>query len=1042
MSTESQLLERKLWSRMRQLEPHLYTAHAPIGQWRTAEGPRYLDGGVPQPDARWETIEPGYRWTPSDTRWFLSTAVVPDDWQGGPLLARLRLGGEAQVFVNGHALQGIYEVYRAVSVRDEVMLAEQAVPGSRYEIAVEATSIQCWGPASSEEQTVSLTELALPDPAVRDLYYWLRVCLDAAALLGEESTERLRLIRLLDQSMQALNLRRAGTPQFSADAERASAQIQKALAQLPPSASAGSIRVMGNSHLDTAWLWPLSETERKCGRTFSNALSLLDRYPDFLFLAGEPQHYAFTKRLFPDLYERIKQRIAEGRWEVVGSSWIENDCNIPSGESLIRQYLYGRRFLRQEFGVDSTIAWYVDTFGYTWSLPQILAHCGMDAFYTEKMSWNETDRFPYGVFWWQGLDGTRVLAAQIPTVSVGEASPERFASTWKQFPERDRFDECFTLVGYGDGGGGPIPQDIEYCRRMANLVGVPRTRFGRVSDYYAKLRKLGDSLPTWNDELYLELHRGCQTSQARTKMCNRKLELLLRDVEQLAVVAGAWQGVTYPADELRSIWERVLLYQFHDVLPGTAIRQVYAEAEQDYAELTARAESMRSSLLKAIAAKLDTRGDGAPVVVFNTLSWQRRGIVEVELDLPPGESFEAISPDGVRTPCQVLEWKGNRSRMLFHAQGIPSFGYAVYHIVPATASSPTRSSLSATPLKIENAHLRVRFDRAGRILSVYDKDARREVLAPSKKANLLQFFDDRPRGSTAWDIDPWFEEQSWEANPAEVEVVETGPLRMALRMTYRGDKHTITQEVRLAADSRRLDFVTHVDWHERLVLLKCAFPVDVHASRATYEIQFGAIERPTHSNTSWERAKFEVPAHRWADLSEHGYGVALLNDCKYGYDVRGNVLRLSLLRSPTSPDPEADQGEHDFAYALYPHAGPWQDSGVVREGLDLNVPLLALSTDAHDGGLLPAGSALATDCTHVVVDTLKQAEDGDGLILRLYEAHGGRGPVSVDMTLPVVSAVECNGLEDEIGPADFRHGRLHMTVRPWQLRSFRLRMTR
>ena len=1030
--TESKLLERKIESRLGELETTAFAVQAPIQGWKMGAGKTYLRGGIPRPGPAWRALACGEAWSPQDeATWFVARAVVPQGWRGGPLIARVDLAAEGQAFVNGTPHQSLDRFHQ------EIVLGEEARPGERFDLAVEVT--RTWYNVPIRPQVFTLAELAIPVREVRDLLHWLRLGLETARALPEESTDRLRVVRALDEAIGAVDLQQVGSDGYLRSVRRAGSLLRGRLGTLSERAGPGKIALIGHAHIDTAWLWPLAETKRKCGRTFSGMLRLMEQYPEFRFSQSQPQLYQFTKELFPDLYAQIKSRVAEGRWETVGGAWVECDCNMPSGEALIRQFLYGKRFFREEFGRDTDVGWWPDAFGYTWSLPQILRHCGVNYFFTTKISWNQYNEFPYGLFWWQGIDGTRILSAMGQFSYNGQVRPGELREVWQRFAERDRVDEYLLTFGFGDGGGGPTTDMIERGRRLQSMVGVPQCRFTRVDDFWPGAAQQSEGLPVWNGELYLEMHRGCQTTQARAKRHNRKLELLLRDVEQLAAVASARLGADYPADVLTGLWHRVLCYQFHDILPGSSIRQVYEELERDYAEIASAAEALRDSLLETIGRSTDTRGDGKAVVVFNTLSWERTEVVEVTVGLE-GDAFVSCGPSGVHHPCQVLAREGGLVKLLMLADQVPPFGHAVFHLSPETTSK-TAEPVRAAGNRLENAELRARFDRAGRLTGVLDKAARREVLAPAARGNLLQFFDDRPMDFDAWDVDPWFEERAWEAPAAEsVEVVEAGPLRASVRVTRRTERSTITQEVRLAAHSRRLDFVTHVDWRERRVLLKCAFPVAVHSPQATYEIQFGAISRPTHKSTGWDRARFEVPAQRWADLSEAGYGVALLNDCKYGYDVQDNVLRLSLLRSPIDPDPEADQGEHDFTYALYPHAGAWQEAGVVRRGLELNVPLLAAPAGKHPGTLPLRQSAVCAAQAQVVVEALKRAEDGDDLVLRVYEAHGGRGPVELAIDLPMASVVECNGMEEEIGPAEWRDGVLRFDVTPWQIRSFRLRL--
>jgi alpha-mannosidase len=1030
MTEELELLETKLDRKLQHIEATRFTAAVPIEGWRMKAAPRFLDAGLPTPDDSWRAIAPGETWRPeAEATWFLATVTVPEGWSGGPVIANIELGGESQVFINGALTQSINRG------RSEIRLADTAQPGARFELALE-TARQWTLYRAVRPESFDYADLVIPNAPVREFMIWARLVLQAAFTMQQGSTARRRMVRLLDNVVKGIEFRRFGTEVHHAQLRRGVEQLQAGLPKIGPGGP-GDITLVGHAHIDTAWLWPLSETKRKCGRTFSNVLRLMERYPQFRFSQSQPQLYQYTKQLFPDLYAQIKERIAEGRWEPMGGAWVECDCNVSGGEALIRQLLYGKRFFRQEFGQDTTVGWWPDAFGYSWSMPQILKHCGMEHFFSTKISWNQFNTFPCGLFWWQGIDGTKLLSFHATGTYNGNVTPGQLAEFWRNFPERDRVDHYLHSFGFGDGGGGPTAGMIERGTRLTDMPGVPQCHFGRTDEFFAVATTETAQIPTWNDELYLELHRGVQTTQARTKRGNRKVELALREAEILNSVAHVAAGAPYPGTELQDMWERLLCYQFHDILPGSSIHQVYAEAEADYTVMLAEAARLRDAAIAAGLPGFDTQGEGQAVVVFNTVSCPRSDVVEVTLPLA-GDDFHAVSPTGQVSPCQVVARDGSSVTLLFAVTDFPALGHAVYHIRPGRVEAT--AALTVSDLAVDTEALRAEFDRGGRLVRLWDKCAAREVLAPGEKANLLQLFDDRPYEWDAWEIDPWFEDQQWEVPDADsVEVVETGPVRVTLRFHRRTEKSSFVQEVRLYAHSRRIDFVTHADWHEQHVMLKAAFPVDVLATQASYEIQFGAITRPTHNNTMWDRAKFEVPAHRWADLSETGYGVALLNDCKYGYDVKGNVLRLSLLRATSDPDPQADQGEHDFTYALYPHLGGWREGEVVSRGLELNVPLLAVPAASHPGPMPAQGSLAVCDRPNVVVETLKKSEDGDDLILRLYESQGARGPVSVSISLPVQSVVECNGMEEEIGAADWQDGVLRLEIKPWQIRSFRLR---
>ena len=545
VATETELLELKLERRLYRLGPVKNGAVAPVGPWRMKATERYLDGGIPLLDESWATVSPGETWrTEPEATWFAATAVVPEGWSGGPLVAGLDFGSESQVFVNGRMAEGLGR-WSGDPTHLELTLADTAEPGARFELAVEAT--RNWTQPQGQDPAVFRTaELVIPNEAVRDLVYWGQMTLDSARTLPAGSTERLRMVRLLDDALLPINQHLAGAEEFQEQVREAVRVLEAGLEAIGP--GLGRMTLVGHAHIDTAWLWPLSETRRKCGRTFSNVLHLMNRYPDFHFSQSQPQLYQFTKENFPDLYAQIKERVATGQWEPMGGAWVECDCNLSGGEALIRQLLYGKRFFRQEFGTDTKVGWWPDAFGYNGSLPQILKHCGMDHFFSIKISWNQFNTFPCGLFRWRGIDGTEILAFHGTVTYNGVVRPNEITQSWKEFPERDRVENYLHSFGYGDGGGGPTADMIERGRRLAKMPGVPQCQFGRTDEFFAAARQEADRASLWEGELYFELHRGCQTTQARTKRGNRKLELALRDAELFNTVAmlGAKRPIPWP----------------------------------------------------------------------------------------------------------------------------------------------------------------------------------------------------------------------------------------------------------------------------------------------------------------------------------------------------------------------------------------------------------------------------------------------------------------------------------------------------------------
>lgn len=1036
--TERRIELAQLHNRLAELRRTVHTSHTPVqGLQFAVTGP---GKGPEDPPAKgWKPFALGSRWGGLDqTTWFRMTATLPAAFKGHPAAAVLRLpdathvegnplaieGGEALLYVDGVPHHGVDRNH------EEILLTRKARGGESFTLMLEA----CPSTRFHAVHAFTRAETAIHHPEAWGLYWDCRVALEAAEQLPEDSALRRRMIAAIAGVLNGIDPGAAGTAAYYKELDRSRGKLEKALAPHGGSHDLGALTLVGHSHIDTAWLWPLRETRRKVGRTFATVLRLMEQYPEFHFSASQPVLYRFVKTHYPALWKQIKRRVKEGRWEPCGAPWVEQDSNMPGGESLIRQFLYGNRFFEAEFGMRSDTAWLPDAFGYPWSLPQILVKCQMRHFVTTKIDWGMFTAFPYSYFHWQGIDGTRIRTVMPPLNYNGNPVPADCVAQWRGFKQKELVEEVIYPFGWGDGGGGPTAEMIERGKRMADLPGVPRCRFGRTADALDRMRSQApdDSLPVYNGELYLELHRGCQTTQARVKQQNRRCETALHDAELLGCMA-LLHGGKYDARSLREAWELVLLNQFHDILPGSSITEVYEDAERDQNAAAALAARARNEALAHILTQVDTRGPGEPVVVFNTLSWERRDIVRARLHMPI-ERFHVTDPDGKPVPCQ----RTGTAEILFEASA-PSLGYAVYHVAPGAAPAEPSGMLRATPRLIENDYFRVRLDSFGRFISVYDKLYEREVLPEGAKANVLQLFDDRPHAHDAWDIDHNFEDRQWEPErPESIEVIEAGPVRATIRVTRRGGQSLFVQDISMYALLPRIDVRMEVDWRERRTLLKAAFPVDILSPRATYGIQFGAIERPTHRNTLHDRGRFEVPAQHWADLSEGDYGVALLNDCKYGYDVKDNVLRLSLLRSPVDPDPEADQGKHEFTYALYPHPGDWRE-GVPQQGYELNTPLLAVEDAPIEGPMPPVHGFASVDMDNVIIETVKKAEDGNAVIVRVYEAHGQRGDAAIYFAHTPKSAVECDMMEENESSALLAAKVLHFYMKPFEIKTFKVR---
>jgi alpha-mannosidase len=967
---------------------------------------------------------------------FLSRTIsIPTSWTGLKVGLELTTGGEGLLSLNGTPYHGVDDR------RGYILLCRSCSGGETLQADVEMKTggyLEFVAHDARKPYILSAARLIAVDAAIEAAYHDFRVAVEAAGAVADPVVAE-GILLAVKRALDGVDFRREPgapvPPAFDEQMREARAALAEGLRAIHYGRLPGSIFFAGHSHIDVAWLWPLRETMRKVGRTYSTVAALMDEFPDYHFVCSQVPLFLYLKEHFPAVYERVKARIADGRFEPIGGTWVEHDTNVPSGESMVRQCLYGKQFFREEFGVDVRVGWLPDVFGYTYSLPQIYRRAGLDGFMTAKVAWNETNRLPHNTFWWEGLDGTRILAHLVHNLGPmynAHVRPDEILRQWDDYADKLRFPEMLCPYGFGDGGGGPTREMLETIPRLADMPGLPGARTGRVHDFFERLRESADGAPVWNGEMYFERHRGTYTTQAANKRDNRRAELTLRDAEMFSVVA-ALLGRAYPAERLRATWHTVLLNQFHDILPGSSIHAVYEDSAADYRAILSAATDVRDEAMQHVVGFINTEGDGTPVIVYNTLSWQRDGLVTV--DAPKGKTrFTVWDATGQPMPVHVEDGK-----LTFLAERVPACGYAVYRCVAGATETPK------CHFHYEDGHVTgpwydIVFDERGGIVRITDLAHRRQVLREGARGNALQVFEDKPVHDEAWDIDLSYQERMWEFLPDGLPtVVECNALRMVLKQSLRYGRSTIDQRIVLYAHDPRIDFVTRVNWQERKTMLKVAFPVNVHSPRATYEIAYGAIERPTHRSTSWDAAKYEVPGHRWADLSEGDYGVAVLNDSKYGWDIEGDTIRLTLLRSPESPDPEADRGIHEFTYALLPHRGDWRER-VLYAGMELNSPLLAQVATPHPGRLPKLRSTIAVDRSNVIVDAVKLAEDGDGVIVRVYEAHGSRGPVKITFTRPIAHAEECNLLEEKCGEVEVEGFHIAFEMKPWELRTFRIRL--
>ncbi len=967
-----------------------------------------------------EPIAPGAPWPSREgVALFEASAAVPAGWPLEETRLALNVGGESLLILT-------YESGRTASFgldpnHEEFPLAER-----RFAIRAEAVARKQFGQPVRDPHLQRAALLRL-DLAVCRLSRLLGLVAESAeALQPHEAAPH--LIEAAETALRALDWPSASAdyvariapapqqqtiwslPERIADpaplsvAERASVEAAAdALSatllilqrRFPPQ---GEVALTGHAHIDLAWLWPYEETRRKLRRTFHTALSLMPGAPDFRFNQSSAHYYAQIEEDDPELFAKVRERVAAGQWETIGGMWVEPDTNMPSGESLARQILYGQRFFWRAFGVRHRVCWLPDCFGFSPALPQLLRQGGLDSFFTTKVNWSETNRFPHDLFWWEGLDGARVLAHTFDNPIGGyngEVRPGSIAPTWANFRAKTRHPQTLLSVGWGDGGGGVTPEWIEAEADLRDFPALPRARWSRVDDFFARAHESAATqpLPTWRGEIYLELHRATLTTQSGVKRRHRRAETALVAAETAASLA---QLLGAPAPRsLEPLWRTLLKNQFHDILPGSSIREVYEDAEAELDGVVAAGLAEQSRALAAIAARL-----------------------------PPGEVGDAlvvVNPSLSERPLRVTLADG----AIASAETIPPLGVRV---IDRAALAPF-PGLEVGERRLENAFLRVDLADDGTIASLFHKPTGREALA-GRGNQLWVYPQDKPRNWDAWDIEEDYSERGEELRALEsLAVHENTAHRASLRVTRRWRHSRIVQTLALAANGWRLDIETWIDWRDRRALMRTLTPAAVRAERATFECAFGVVTRPTHANTSWDEAQFEAPAHRFVDLSEPGFGLALLNDAKYGHSVRDNVLGMSLVRSPVYPDPLADEGEQSFTYALKPHAGPWHYGGVREEAEDLNQPLLATRAHGLRAGVV---APLVFAGLDAALGALKPAEDGNGLILRVYEPAGARGPFSFRLPHGWRNAGAVDILE-EPSEAKAAHGLTPFEIRSWRL---------
>ncbi|MGL4760247.1 MAG: alpha-mannosidase [Sarcina sp.] len=1030
-----------------EVKKHIYRNEVEIKGYKYIEGNYHnIDKIAKAPVDGWVDFKKGDLWGGRDAHgWFKCEVEVPVDFQGKTValnFSTFEEGWDATnpqfiLYVNGEQIQGVDINHR------EIILTHDAIAGEVYTVDLHAYA----GMLDDKKPTLN-GKLVVIDMASRDLYFNLKVPVDVCKELDKEDKKRIDMITVLNDAINLLDLRKPKTALYDDSVTVVNEFLQEEFYEKLCGHEEVTATCVGHTHIDVAWLWTVAQTREKVSRSFSTVLKQMEEYPEYVFMSSQPQLYKFLKEDHPKVYEKVKERIAEGRWEAEGSMWLEADCNVTSGESLVRQIMHGKRFFKEEFNVENKILWLPDVFGYSAALPQILKKSDVDYFMTTKIAWNQFNKIPMDTFMWEGIDGSEVLTHFITTTGPGQdhdshfttynghIQPDSVMGAWRRYQNKNINDDVLISFGWGDGGGGATLEMLENARRLSKgIPGAPKVKMGTSKEYFEKLDKKvtgHKKLPKWSGELYLEYHRGTYTSMARNKRDNRVCENLYTAAEKLNSLALVEGKTAYPQKNINDSWEVVLLNQFHDIIPGSSIKEVYDVTNLEYKELIENANGLVNEGANYVASKIDLKDRS--VVVSNTLGFERSDIATFEI--PTGiENVAVIDEDGTEIACQKVE----DNKAIFFASNVPANGHKSFKVVEATTS--VDPSVTLTNTNAENKFVKIKFDDKGQIISLVDKAANREILKVGAIGNEIQAFEDKPMCFDNWDIDIYYKEKEWKIDDLQnIEVVEVGAVRSTLQIERKFLDSVIVQKIYIYTDMGRVDFDTQIDWKEKDILVKAAFPVELNTKEATYEIQYGNVTRPTHNNTSWDVAGFEVCGHKWADLSEGDFGISLLNNSKYGHDIKDGNMRLTLLKSSCDPNPEADKEVHNFIYSIYTHEGTWKEAKTTQRAYELNNPLVAVVEEAHAGEMPSNLSFVKVNAENVMIEVIKKAEDSDHLVVRMYEFHNKRTNVTMEFYKEIAEICECNLIERDLEVIEAKGNKVDFTIKPFEIKTFKFKL--
>ncbi len=1011
--------------KIKTLKKRVYTDIESIPAWKMKECIYKGIGDYEYLYDEWKELNVGDRWGNNGwSAFFKNSFDMPARFKGKKVTLNVYFGGDSLLTLNGKPYQGLDPF------RNSVLLTECAKGDEHYDVDIE--SYYVWHSNESTVKTLSCSFIGVVDPVIEEIYWDFKAVFNAL-FMPVHDTGLAEMIRAaLKEAFTYVDFDLDGE-EFKAGLKKAQAVLKEKVYNNPAYKSEGTLALIGNSHLDIVFMWAYKEYVRKLGRTHATMLRLMEQYDDFIFSQSSAPTYIEMKKNYPDIYEQVKARIKEGRWEYIGAMWVEPDCNLVSGESFARQLLHGVRFAEKEFGITPKTCWVPDVFGNGYAMPQILKKAGVEYFVTHKMGiWNDTNPWQYNTFWWEGPDGSKVFSIVPPTHFIGTVEADSLKVNWKKYTDKETIGESMYCYGWGDGGGGVDTEMLEYVKRYKDFPGLPKTQTSKIEDSLARMKAKAteDNIPTWKDELYLEEHRGVHTTKALLKKLNRYSENLYRQAEMFSSIAMQY-GFEYPLEKLNEGWELILTNQFHDSLPGSHITEVFGDLCAIYDQIIAIGEEVRTAALNVIAGKADgSEKYGKPFALFNSLG--EKANQKVELSFKAVEIYDA---DGNKVPTQVYTKLDGTKVLVFMAKDIPAVGYKVYYAKDAAVSEPVMAPVTA---EVENGNFKITLDDRAELVSIFDKKNDREVL--SGKGNVFRLYEDLPGKYDAWDIVATYVDRQFDTEAGKVTGIAVGDVFTVVSIEKKVNKSLVKQNIILYKELDRIDFDTFISWHEKEKLLKVGFDVDVKAQKFTRDIAYATIESSNYRHNPYDKAKFEVSAHNFIDMSEDSYGVSILNDCKYGYEVDEQRMIITLLKAPMNPDPMSDRGDHYFTYAIYPHAGNWKTADTLKMGLEMNNPAVVaeISTGAQGD---TAKSFIEVDASNVTLEAVKKCEDEDAYIVRFVEKAGGRGKVSAKFFADIKSVTECDLLERNDVAVNIATGdTLTFTINPFEIKCYKIKL--